>query len=69
MDYLVISIRNNQPYPYGFNDKAEALEFCQGQIKEGLIYSTLWFCDDSGTMQPLDLEAVERNLKSAGIWL
>jgi hypothetical protein len=69
VDYLVISIRNNQPFPYGFADKAEALEFYKGQHAEGLIYTTLWLMDSDGVLHPLDPEAVERNLKTAGVWL
>jgi hypothetical protein len=68
MDYLVISVRNNIPYPYGFGDKADALEFYLGQHKEGWIYTTLWSVNGE-TLNPLDPEAVERNLKTSGVWL
>jgi hypothetical protein len=69
MEYFVISVRNTSPHPYAFNDKAEALEFAKGQIEMGLVYTTLWHCDADGVLHPLDLEAVERNLKTEGVWL
>jgi hypothetical protein len=68
MDYLVISVRNNVPHPYGFNDKSDAFEFYAGQIKEGWIYTTLWAVQGE-TLHPLDPAAVERNLKTSGVWL
>lgn len=69
LDYLVITVRNDTPAPYAFADKAEALAFARGMIAEGWIYTTLWYCDETGTLHPLDMDAVEANMKREGIWL